>query len=380
MIPFLVIFFLLYGSMHLYVFLKAKAAFAFGIHTGIYIAPVMIIMVCAPLIVHLAERAGFEFFARLISYTGYIWMGILFLFVSASLVIDIYHFLIYVSSLVLQKDFALFIPTAKISFFIPLLLSIIISVYGYFEAKDVRTEKIIINTSKIPEDVGRLRIVQISDIHLGLIVREDRLRRILSEVKKADPDILVSTGDLVDGQIDNLEKLAEPFQKINPRYGKFAITGNHEFYAGLDQALSFAEKSGFRIPRGEAVTAAGLVNIAGVDDPQGRSYGLFKGRSEKELLSELPHEKFTLLLKHRPLVDKNALGLFDLQLSGHVHRGQIFPFSIITGLYYPTHAGFANLAGNSKLYVSRGSGTWGPPIRFLSPPEVTVIELVHERI
>ena len=281
---------------------------------------------------------------------------------------------------VLQKDFALFIPSANFSFFIPLLLSIIISVYGYFEAKDVRTEKIIINTSKIPEDVGRLRIVQISDIHLGLIVREDRLRSILSEVKKADPDILVSTGDLVDGQIDNLEKLAEPFQKINPRYGKFAITGNHEFYAGLDQALSFAEKSGFRILRGEAVTVAGLVTLAGVDDPQVKTYGLFKGLSEKELLSELPHERFTVLLKHRPLVDRNVLGLFDLQLSGHVHKGQIFPFSIITGLYYSTQAGFANLAGNSKLYVSRGSGTWGPPIRFLSPPEVTVIELVHERI
>lgn len=211
-----------------------------------------------------------------------------------------------------------------------------------------------------------------------MIVGEDRLRRILSEVKKADPDILVSTGDLVDGQIDNLEKLAEPFQKINPRYGKFAITGNHEFYAGLDQALSFAEKSGFRILRGEAVTAAGLVNIAGVDDPQVKTYGLFKGRSEKELLSELPHEKFTLLLKHRPLVDKNALGLFDLQLSGHVHKGQIFPFSIITGLYYPTQAGLAKLSSNSQLYVSRGSGTWGPPIRFLSPPEITVIDLIHE--
>jgi predicted MPP superfamily phosphohydrolase len=320
-----------------------------------------------------------EFFARLMSYIGYIWMGILFLFVSASLVIDIYHFLVYVGSLVLRKDFVLFIPSAKTSFFIPFLLSIIIGVYGYFEAKDVRTEKIVINTSKIPEDVGRLRIVQISDVHLGLIVREDRLKRILSEVKKADPDILVSTGDLVDGQIDSLEKLANLFQKITPRYGKFAVLGNHEFYAGLDQALDFMEKTGFTILRGDWLSVKGVITLVGVDDPQGETYGLFKGRSEKELLSEVPHERFTLLLKHRPLVDKSSVGLFDLQLSGHVHGGQIFPFSIITGLYYPTQAGFANLDGRSKLYVSRGSGTWGPPIRFLSPPEVTLIELVHEK-
>ncbi|MCX5718823.1 MAG: metallophosphoesterase, partial [Nitrospirae bacterium] len=82
---------------------------------------------------------------------------------------------------------------------------------------------------------------------------------------------------------------------------------------------------------------------------------------------------------HRPIVDKDALGLFDLQLSGHVHKGQIFPFSLITRLYYryTTDSGKLRLLDNSYLYVSRGSGTWGPPIRFLSPPEVTVIELVR---
>jgi predicted MPP superfamily phosphohydrolase len=375
---FLLTFFILYGSMHLYAFLKAKAVFAFGIHTGIYVALVMIIMVFAPVIVRLSERAGFEFFARLMSYIGYTWMGIMFLFVSASLVIDMCRFLVYVSSLLVRKDFIFFMPSTRFSFFIPLLLSIIISVYGYFEAKDVRTEKIIITTTKIPEEIGRLRIVQISDVHLGLIVREDRLRRILSEVKKADPDILVSTGDLVDGQIDNLLRLAEILKEVNPRFGKFAITGNHEFYAGLDQVLNFTEKAGFTILRGERLTVAGMINIAGVDDPQGKAYGIFRDVPENELLSGLPAEKFTLLLKHRPLVDKSALGLFDLQLSGHVHKGQIFPFSLITGLYYPIQAGFAVLSNGSRLYVSRGSGTWGPPIRFLSPPEVTIIELVYQ--
>ena len=102
-------------------------------------------------------------------------------------------------------------------------------------------------------------------------------------------------------------------------------------------------------------------------------------RSEAELLSGIANGKFTVLLKHRPRVDKSATGLFDLQLSGHVHKGQIFPFSLITALYYhPVQAGFAELPSNSYLYVSRGSGTWGPPLRFLSPPEVTVIDLVHE--
>jgi predicted MPP superfamily phosphohydrolase len=94
-------------------------------------------------------------------------------------------------------------------------------------------------------------------------------------------------------------------------------------------------------------------------------------------LLKVPSDRFTLLLKHRPAVDRNSLGLFDLQLSGHVHKGQIFPFNLLTYLFYPVRTGYALYPRNSALYVSRGTGTWGPPIRFLAPPEVTVIELIH---
>jgi len=372
----LLTFFLLYGSMHLYAFLKAKAAFAIDIQTSIGLGLFMLIMILAPIIVRWSEKAGFESFARLMSYIGYTWLGILFLFISVSLVIDFYRLILYLAGLILKKDLSYLAVSNSYAFLIPLSLSIVIALYGYFEAKNIQTETIVIKSPKISAEVGRLRIVQISDVHLGLIVREERLKRILQEVKKANPDILISTGDLVDGQIDNLSGLSEMLREINPRYGKFAITGNHEFYAVLDQALNFTEKSGFRILRGEAVTIAGLVTIAGVDDPQVKTSGLLSGVPEKKLLSVLPKEQFTLLLKHRPVVDNNSKGLFDLQLSGHVHKGQIFPFSIITWLYYPTQAGL-DITESSKLYVSRGSGTWGPPIRFLSPPEVTVFELVY---
>ena len=373
---FLFTFFLIYASLHLYAYLKVKAAFPFGISTNIFLISFMVMMVFAPVIIRMSERQGLEIFARLMSYVGYTWMGLLLLFISASLVIDIYHFLIYVSGLILKKDLIAFIPFPRFSFFIPFILSIIIFLYGSFEAKNIRIERITIRTSKIPESVGRLKIVQISDVHLGLIVRKERLERMLKEVKAADPDILVSTGDLVDGQINDLPGLAELLREINPRYGKFAITGNHEFYAGLNHAMDFTERAGFTILRGEGITITGLINIVGVDDPAGKRYGLLKGVVEKELLSGLPPEKFTLFLKHRPLLDRDALGLFDLQLSGHTHKGQIFPLSLVTRLSYPADSGSLVLLNKSHLYVSRGVGTWGPPIRFLAPPEVTVIEIL----
>jgi predicted MPP superfamily phosphohydrolase len=377
MILFLLSFFLVYSSLHLYIFIKIRDAISPGTLTTIFLIFFMAAMVSAPVIVRVSERGGFELIARLISYIGYTWMGGVFLFFSFSLVIDLYRFFVYASGVILQTNFSYLVPSPRTVVVITLLITAAIALYGYFEARYIRNETLIIESPKIPREVGTLTIAQISDVHLGLILRKERLKSILREVERAEPDILVSTGDLVDGQMGSLTGLAELLNTITPRYGKFAITGNHEFYAGLDQAVDFTQKAGFRVLRGEALNVAGLINIAGIDDPTGRQFGDYRGASERALLSELPHDNFTLLLKHMPVIEGNTSGLFDLQLSGHTHKGQIFPFRLITRLFFRNYSGLTHLPNNSHLYVSRGSGTWGPPIRFLSPPEVTVIKLVH---
>jgi predicted MPP superfamily phosphohydrolase len=363
--------------MHVYVYLRANSALHFGPFARMAVACAMAVMVFAPLLIRMAEKQGFEQLARILSFVGYTWLGILFLFFSSSMVLDGYRAIVRIAEIAVRTECRYLKPSANISFYLPLVIAVLIAAYGYREAKEVKTERITIKTGKAAA-IGKLRIVQISDVHLGLIIRQERLKSILSLVQEAEPDILVCTGDLVDGQINGLPGLAEMFREINPRYGKYAITGNHEYYAGVDQALAFIRNAGFVLLRGEAITIKGVLNIAGVDDPAGRYLNLTREVNEKELLSGLPPDDFTLLLKHRPLVDKDAAGLFDLQLSGHVHKGQIFPFSIATKLYYPVDSGLAGVAGGSQLYVSRGTGTWGPPIRFLSPPEVTVIELVYK--
>jgi uncharacterized protein len=119
----------------------------------------------------------------------------------------------------------------------------------------------------------------------------------------------------------------------------------------------------------------GFMTVVGVDDPAGTRFGYGKIK-EEAILENVSHGRFILLLKHRPVLTKQSVGLFDLQLSGHIHKGQIFPFEIITYLFYPVKTGLSRIMAASYLYVSRGTGTWGPPIRFLAPPEVTVIELV----
>jgi len=378
MILFLLVYLSIYGGVHLYAFLKLKRGLALGLPAYPILAIFMILMVVAPIVVRISERYGHEAFARGLAYVGFIWMGLIFTFISASFFFDIYRLLHFLARMLTKSPLAGFTLSLRNFCIAAILISFVVVVYGYFEALYIRTEHVTVKTNKIPEKIGRLRIVQISDVHLGLIVGKSRLTRILRQVRDARPDILVSTGDLVDGQMDNLETLTEMFQSIPTKYGKFAVTGNHEFYAGLDRALAFTEKAGFTILRGEGITVSNVLNVAGVDDPARGSYSPERTVSERALLAKPPQEKFTLFLKHQPVISSESLGMFDLQLSGHTHKGQIFPFNLVTKLYYRTHAGLSKVKGNALLYVSRGSGTWGPPIRFLSPPEVTVIDIIPD--
>jgi uncharacterized protein len=374
---FLLSFFLIYGLMHGYAFLKARAAIHFGGIAGILLGLFMLFMILAPLCIRVLEKQGHEEMASALSWGAYLWLGFLFLFLVCALIFDLWRVVGGAAAWLTKRDLPAFMPGAKAAFFAPLVLSLAAATYGYFEALHIRTERVVIETDRLPSGIERFRICQLSDVHLGLIVREERLARMLDIVKRENPDLLVSTGDLVDGQLDHLSTLTAQMREIRPVHGKFAVTGNHEFIAGIDKSLAFTRDCGFDTLRGEAREIGGFLTVAGVDDPAGQGFRLSgQENGEGELLSSLSRERFTLFLKHRPTVEEKARGLFDLQLSGHTHRGQIFPFNVIVRLYFPLGSGLHDM-GNSRVYVSRGSGTWGPPIRFLAPPEVTVIDLVR---
>ncbi len=373
---FLLTFFLLYGGFHFYFFLKVRAAFAPGVAAQAILVTLLFLGLMAPIIVRVAERLGLEMLVRFVAWTGYVWMAILLLFFSAALLIDLWRLLVHVAGLVLSRDIAGFLPTAETLFFVPLAVAVVITGYGFFEARQIRTERIEIRSAKLPKTMEKLRIVQISDVHVGVLVRGERLAEMLRRVREASPDLVVATGDLVDGQLNSMTEAAVQLREIRPRYGKFAVTGNHEFYAGLDDAIDFISQSGFTLLRGEVATVAGAIDLAGVDDPTIRSRSTRGGLSDRQVLSGGSGGHFAILLKHQPFVEKDAPGAFDLMLSGHTHKGQIFPFSLVTRRFFHFHSGNYRLANDALLHVSRGTGTWGPPIRFLAPPEITVIDLI----
>jgi predicted MPP superfamily phosphohydrolase len=265
----------------------------------------------------------------------------------------------------------------NIFFSLTVLLSFIFVVYGFFDAQRIRVKRLEVYTDKLLPNNGKIRIVQISDVHIGLIIRDKRLKIILDRVKEEKPDILVSTGDLLDGELSYVMPEAKQLAEIKPMYGKYAIPGNHEYYAGIEEAMEFTKSAGFEILRDENRQVAGI-NIIGRDDVTGRKLGLVQNSPHlSELLPAKPSDEFIILLKHQPDIHEDAN--FNLQLSGHTHNGQIFPFMLLTRLFFPKNYGYYKLGENKSVYVSSGAGTWGPPVRFFAPPEITVIDLIGEK-
>ncbi len=377
MILFILTVFTIYGGVHVYAFLKARSVLAFGPLAGVALAAFMLLMVFALFLIRSLEAHEYEFPARVLSYAAYFWMAALFLFFCGSLFFDSITLITRIAGWIMRYDISPYLVPVKASFFISLGLALAICAYGYFEAKDLRVERFVIRTEKLPAGIDRLAIVQISDVHLGLVNRCEQFRPMINAVKDAKPDIFVVTGDLVDAQINHLTGLADMLGEVTAKYGKYAIMGNHEYYAGPEKSLAFIRAAGLTMLR-DKVAMDGPITIVGVDDRTAVQLNVGHPSAEKYLLKGLSRDKFILFLKHQPRIDPDTIGLFDLQLSGHTHKGQIFPFTLLTLLSFPLNAGNHELGKGSFLHVSRGTGPWGPTIRFLSPPEVTVIELVRK--
>lgn len=371
MILFLLTFLFLYGGINFYFFFRARSVLHYtGLLQGLILILILLLII-APVLVRVAESFHLEPLARTIACIGYIWMAFVFFFFFLSVSLELIRAL---HKLIDPSASVVMLKTA--SFWLSVILSFVLVVYGYIDAGRIRVKHLEIKTQQVLPENGKLRIVQISDVHVGIIIRGDSLTPILETVKHANPDILVSTGDLLDGELDNIMQDAAQFAAIQARYGKFAVLGNHEYYAGLDRSLAFTKAAGFDLLRDDVRHAAGIT-IFGEDDITGRRSGNAPEKeSFKKALSE-KHNGFVLLLKHQPHIQRGAN--FNLQLSGHTHGGQLFPFGLLVKIYFPKIYGLHSLGENKLLYISRGTGTWGPPVRVFAPPEITVIDLIGKK-
>lgn len=250
-----------------------------------------------------------------------------------------------------------------------------LSLIGFVQARCPRIRNVDIRIHDLPPELEGYRIIQWSDVHVGPTIQRRFVQRLVEKTNSLDPDAVAITGDLVDGYLDELHEQVEPLRDLRARDGVFYVTGNHEYYwrasewcpALESHGLTFLKNEHRLIARGDAKLV-----IAGVTDPVGRST---HKQDVPKALAGAPADAIKVLLSHRPQMAAAASDLgVHLQLSGHTHGGQFFPFNLLIHKFQPIVAGLHRV-GRTWLYVNRGTGYWGPPSRLAVGGELTVIRL-----
>ncbi len=333
---------------------------------------ILFTVILAPVATFIFSAKEMSMLASITGFTGYSWLAFLGLFLVIHGILDLFVFILEKRGKEFSKKTIQIITAVAVS------VNVIIIFYGFFEAQNIQIEKLSFSSPKIKE--GRtIKIVQISDVHFSPIISVHSAKKIRDMVQKQNPDIIISTGDFLDRAIRKKKEVAAVMRTLKAPLGKYAITGNHEFIAGIKYSVDFIKNSGFKLIRNDTVVIEDMLNLTGVDDLSASRFGYTVKISEETVLSKVDSKNYTILLKHQPKVDEKNTQYYDLQLSGHTHAGQIFPFTLFAKIAFPYLCGFYKVNDNTNIYVNRGTGTWGPPIRFLVSPEITVIELKHQK-
>ncbi|TGL87944.1 metallophosphoesterase [Leptospira congkakensis] len=263
--------------------------------------------------------------------------------------------------------------------FSTIALATALSSLGFYNAHvRLQYKRVKIPVKGLHPDLREFKIVQISDVHIGSTIKEKFLRRVVGKINAQTPDVVVITGDLVDGPAATLKHHLKPLADIKSKYGTFYVTGNHEYYSGVLSWLPEIEKLGINIllNANKTLTVGNAkLLMAGVTDLTAGSMIKSHQTSPKRAMEGGESCDYKILLAHQPnsIYEASEVG-FDLQISGHTHGGQFFPGNLLIYLAQKFVSGLHRYK-NTDIYVSRGTGYWGPPFRLGAPSEISVLEL-----
>jgi predicted MPP superfamily phosphohydrolase len=293
--------------------------------------------------------------------------------------------------MLIARFLSIFIPIApRTSLALCAGVSLLICAYGVFEASDVRVVRLTLTTKKLPKG-ERVRVAQLSDLHIGPFMNVGHVARIVRSTLSTRADLIVITGDIVDGVVADdsgtllfyrpFSKKLRELKESGPALGVWAVPGNHDHYENFRRSVDFIEDSGINMLRTERADLGNIVLLGADDlDHVEKSADPAKTKSQAliDSLSAEERGKFVLLLRHRPAVEQSSIGKFDLQLSGHTHGGQIFSLPSSRHRMPGRPKGLLDLGEGSYMCVSNGAGFVGPPMRFFAPAEIVVIDLTGE--
>jgi uncharacterized protein len=322
------------------------------------------------------ERGNPGLLARIISHIGSVWLAFFLYLLLFALVIDIFR--------VFQYFFTLFpisltsgVFSGKMLFIYGVSIASIVTIGGYINAHYPITKEVEVEIDKKQSSRDELKVVLATDVHLGVILGKNHAIKLMEKINGQNPDIVIFAGDLVDHNPVPVVKnnMGACLEKINAPLGVYAITGNHEFIGKPEISIDYFTKHGVRYIRDSIITIDGVIQIAGRDDREKKQFTGEERKSIDEVLNNKEENLPLILLDHQPVDYAKAekYGV-DLMLSGHTHKGQLWPFSYLTNAIYVNHFGLKHI-GKSWFYTSSGFGTWGPPVRVGNRPELVVFKI-----
>ncbi len=375
-IIFFFIFFAIYVLTNTYIYLRGFSALSLEGRWVIGLKLLFVAVVLTFPVSFFLRGTKYANTCDLLTIVGSIWVGAMLYFFLLAVFSDLVRLIDSLVPIIPAHFKNNRVLLGRSAFFGSIAIVFLIILSGWVNTFFIRVKNLEVDFPTLPKAANPTTVVYVSDVHLGLLVGEHRLRAFVDKINAQHPDIILIGGDLVDESVEGLAHMPEILAGLKAPRGIYAVLGNHDFYAGHEKAEAFMRSAGIRVLRDEVVTLPGLVNLVGLDDPTALQFGKKKEASLPELLKKRDVSLPTILMFHPPIrMKKYAAYPIDLMLSGHSHHGQMFPMNFITDLVYLVSYGYARI-GTMQVYVSSGLGTWGPPVRVFTHPEIVRITLV----
>jgi predicted MPP superfamily phosphohydrolase len=367
----------IYAAVNYYIFIRGWQALPRGSSLRTYYLVIFLIVALSFIAGRIFERVYLSCWSDILVWIGSFWLAAMLYFFIIVVLLDeirlINHFFpFFPATVIANYAKAKFLTTG-----IAAGLVFVIILIAFINASTPRIRNLDLSLAKSSTQSRQLTLVAVSDIHLGTLVGKGRLNHLVERINQLNPDIVVLAGDIVDEDLAPVirENLGATLSNIKSRYGVYAITGNHEYYGGVESAVKYMQAHGITVLRDSTVKIDNALYLIGRDDREKKRITGFPRQSLDSLLTDLDPALPKILLDHQPfnLAEVTRAGI-DLQLSGHTHHGQLWPLSYFTRLIYEISTGYRKIE-NTHFYVSTGFGTWGPPTRLGNRPEIVQIKL-----
>ena len=372
-IIFFSIFFTIYGLVNYYIFIRGWQVINYNAHTRVYYSIIFIFLSSSFIIGRLLERYCLNHVSSIFVWIGSFWLAAMTYFLLFIVFIDIIRLLNFIVPFISIKTNN---QLKQILFLSAIIITTIIVIVGYINSISLHITRLNLNINK-KSKLENIHIVAVSDIHLGTIIETVRLKKIIKTINSLKPDIVLLIGDIFDEDLGPVIKknLGNDLTKINSKFGVFAVLGNHEYIGGVEQAKKYLIDHNITVLQDSVVHSETGIYLVGREDISIKQF-LGKTRKQlKEILEKVDKNHPIILMDHQPFnLDEAINNGVDLQLSGHTHHGQLWPFNYLTRAIYKISYGYKKF-NNTHFYVSSGVGTWGPPIRTNSRSEIVKIIL-----